>query len=150
MRLSEAPWTRAHQAPIPLQFSRQDYWSGYHALLQGSFPPRDGTPSPALAGGLHRWVAWEATTFWLCVYQLGTSHISGTVQQRVFRDRRVLSRIIDVAAFRLLWPNTLLPFHECFRGEMVVQESGGSGDADSSPTQSPICFWSLLRRQFRQ
>ena len=29
------PWTVAHQAPLPMEFSRQEYWSG---LL---FPPWD-------------------------------------------------------------------------------------------------------------
>ena len=31
-------WTVACQAPSALGFSRQGYWSGYHALLQGIFP----------------------------------------------------------------------------------------------------------------
>ena len=28
----------AHQAPLPMGFFRQEYWAGYHALLQGIFP----------------------------------------------------------------------------------------------------------------
>ena len=31
-------WTVAHQAPLSMGFSSQDYWSGCHALLQGIFP----------------------------------------------------------------------------------------------------------------
>ena len=39
------PWTAAHQAPLSMEFSRQEYWSG----LQ--FPaPETGLGSPALAG----------------------------------------------------------------------------------------------------
>ena len=30
-------WTTAHQAPLSMGFSRQGYWSGCHALLQGIF-----------------------------------------------------------------------------------------------------------------
>ena len=30
------PWTVAHQAPLSMEFSRQEYWSG-HSLLQGIF-----------------------------------------------------------------------------------------------------------------
>ena len=30
-------WTIDHQAPRPMGFSRQEYWSGLHALLQGIF-----------------------------------------------------------------------------------------------------------------
>ena len=33
-----APWTVAHQAPLSMQFFRQEYWSGSHSLLQGIFP----------------------------------------------------------------------------------------------------------------
>ena len=31
-------WTVGHQAPLSMGFSRQEYWSGCHALLQGIFP----------------------------------------------------------------------------------------------------------------
>ena len=34
---SAAPWTVAHQAPLSMGFSRQEYWSGCHFLLQGIF-----------------------------------------------------------------------------------------------------------------
>ena len=42
VRLSAAPWTIAHQAPLPMEFSRQEYWNGW------SFPaPRD-FPDPRI------------------------------------------------------------------------------------------------------
>ena len=31
------PWTVAHQVPLSVGFSRQEYWRGYHAFLQGIF-----------------------------------------------------------------------------------------------------------------
>ena len=31
---SVVPWTVAHQAPLPMGFSRQEYWGGCHFLLQ--------------------------------------------------------------------------------------------------------------------
>ena len=31
------PWTIALQAPLSMEFSRQEYWSGVHSLLQGIF-----------------------------------------------------------------------------------------------------------------
>ena len=34
----EIPMTLAHQASVSMGFSRQEYWSGLHALLQGIFP----------------------------------------------------------------------------------------------------------------
>ena len=38
VQLFGAPWTVAHQAPLSMGFSRQEYWSGLHFLLQGIFP----------------------------------------------------------------------------------------------------------------
>ena len=36
--LCTTPWTVARQAPLPMGFSRQEYWSGLPCLLQGIFP----------------------------------------------------------------------------------------------------------------
>ena len=30
-------WTVTHQVPLSMEFSRQEYWSGSHFLLQGIF-----------------------------------------------------------------------------------------------------------------
>ena len=38
IRLSAIPWTIAHQAPLSMEFPRQQYYSGYSFLLQGIFP----------------------------------------------------------------------------------------------------------------
>ena len=55
IRLCATPWTVAHQAPLSMEFSRQEYWSGLPCP-----PPRDlpnsgiepmSLASPALAGG---------------------------------------------------------------------------------------------------
>ena len=43
VRLFVTLWTVARQAPLSMGFSRQEYWSGLHALLQGIFLPRDRT-----------------------------------------------------------------------------------------------------------
>ena len=37
VQLFMTPWTIARQAPLSMVFSRQEYWSGFHALLQGIF-----------------------------------------------------------------------------------------------------------------
>ena len=36
-------WTTACQAPLSMESSRQEYWSGLHALLQGILQDRDWT-----------------------------------------------------------------------------------------------------------
>ena len=46
---------RPHQAPLSMEFSRQEYWSGCHALLQGIFPTQGSNP-----GLPHcRWIAYQ-------------------------------------------------------------------------------------------
>ena len=45
------PWTVAHQAPLSMEFSRQEYWSGLPFATPGGLPyPGIEPPSPALAG----------------------------------------------------------------------------------------------------
>ena len=34
----EAPWTVARHAPLPMEFSTQEYWSGLPCPSQGIFP----------------------------------------------------------------------------------------------------------------
>ena len=52
IQLFSTPWTIARQAPLTMEFSRQEYWSGLccHFLLQGIFLTLLSL-SPALAGG---------------------------------------------------------------------------------------------------
>ena len=40
VQLFATPWIVVHQAPPSMEFSRQEYWSGFHFLLQGIFPTR--------------------------------------------------------------------------------------------------------------
>ena len=46
-RFSATPWTVACQAPLPMGFSRQEYWSGLPLLPSGDHP--DPGSNPALA-----------------------------------------------------------------------------------------------------
>ena len=39
------PWTVAHQAPLPMGFSRQEYWSGFPC------PPPEDLPNPGTEPG---------------------------------------------------------------------------------------------------
>ena len=49
--LSETPWTVACMVPLPVGFSRQDYWSRLPFPLPGYLPNPEIEPvSPALAG----------------------------------------------------------------------------------------------------
>ena len=45
-------WTVAHQAPLSMEFSRQEYWSRFPFPGLGDLPdPANEPASPALAGG---------------------------------------------------------------------------------------------------
>ena len=64
VRLFLTLWTIAHQAPLSMGFSRQEYWSGLPCPPSGDLPDPGNEPmslmSPALAGGFF-------TTSDLCV-----------------------------------------------------------------------------------
>ena len=52
VQLCVAPWTAAHQAPVSMGSSRQEYWSGLPFPPPGDLPDSGIEPtSPALAGG---------------------------------------------------------------------------------------------------
>ena len=51
--LFATPWTVAHQAPLSVEFSRQEYWSGLpFPSSRWSSQPRDGTQLSCIAGRL--------------------------------------------------------------------------------------------------
>ena len=65
VQLSVALWTIAHQGPLPMGFSRQEYWSGLPCPPPGDLPnPRiepTSLVSPALAGRFFTTsTTWEA------------------------------------------------------------------------------------------
>ena len=51
--VSATPWTVAHQVPLSMEFSRQEYWSGLPFPPPGHLPnPGTKLVSPALAGAI--------------------------------------------------------------------------------------------------
>ena len=65
VRLFATPWTVAHQTPLSMGFSRQEFWSGFHAIFQGVFLTQRINPaslmSPVLADRFFITSAtWEA------------------------------------------------------------------------------------------
>ena len=55
VRFFVTPWTVAHQAPLSMGFSRQEYWSGLSCSPPADLPNPGIEPeslaSPTLAGG---------------------------------------------------------------------------------------------------
>jgi len=56
VQLFATPWTVVLQVPLPMEFFRQEYWSGLHFLLQGIFLTQ--RLNPHLLSLLH----WEASS----------------------------------------------------------------------------------------
>ena len=74
-------WTVAHQAPLSMGFSRQDYWSGLPCPPLGDFPnPRIKPPSltsPALAGEFFTTNAnWKLKQLWVLVSLKSAGQVS--------------------------------------------------------------------------
>ena len=72
IQLFETPWTIVHQAPLSMDFSRQEYWSGLPFPTPGGLPDPGIKPeSPALAGGCFT-TAPPGKPTELCVYTIYT------------------------------------------------------------------------------
>ena len=58
--LTVTPWPVTHQAPLSLEFSRQEYWNGVPFSPPGDLPnPGTEPESPVLAGGF--FTQWHTT-----------------------------------------------------------------------------------------
>ena len=77
----ETPWTIAHQVPLSVRFSRQDFWSGFPCPPPGELPDPGLKPmslmSPAMACGFFTTsTAWEAPfLIWLLISVFSSSLI---------------------------------------------------------------------------
>ena len=54
-------WTIAHQAPLSMGFSRQEYWNGLHFLLQGIFPTQELNPGLRHCRQILYWLSYEGS-----------------------------------------------------------------------------------------
>ena len=86
--------TVVRQAPLSMGFSRQEYWSGLHGLLQGFFPIQGS--NPCLLYLLH----WQASSLpltspgkpiWMCVY----NHILVFKYPCTLKEMRTPWRIVN-------------------------------------------------------
>jgi len=57
VQLFAAPWTVAHQAPLSMRFSRQEYWSGLPCTSPGDLPNPEIEP---VSLGLLCLLHWQA------------------------------------------------------------------------------------------
>ena len=115
--LSADPWTIAHQAPLSVGFSRQEYWSGWPCPPPGDLPNPGielaSLKSPALAGGflfffkplvslgnpfLPVWLSYYGCNKWWQTYWLKTTPIYHLIVWEVRSlDIRVLAILLQEA-----------------------------------------------------
>ena len=57
VQLFVTPWTVAHQAPLPMEFSRQEYWSGV------LFPTPGDLPDPVIEPVSLCFLLWQVDSF---------------------------------------------------------------------------------------
>ena len=74
IQLFVAPWTIAQQVPLPVEFSRQEYWSGLPFPTPQDLPDPGIEPvtlvSPALAGRFFTTsTTWEAPNIYKIIYK---------------------------------------------------------------------------------
>ena len=60
----ETPWTIAHRAPLPMEFSSQKYWSGLPFSTPGDLPKQGSNlrllhPLHWQVGSLYHWATWK-------------------------------------------------------------------------------------------
>ena len=76
VRLFATPWTVARQAPLSMEFSRQEYWSGLPWPSPGDLPdPGNQTPVSHITGRFFTvWATWEAHLSFLLLFKWICSH----------------------------------------------------------------------------
>ena len=114
VQLFAIPWTVAHQAPLSMEFSRQEYWSGLPFSPPGDLPNpgifSTQGPNPFLLH-FYRWILYHCTTqvfFTFCIFFLAIVdlHIteSGGLELEQNWSPRLMNNILG-----LLW-NTFNDF----------------------------------------
>ena len=76
------PWTIAHQAPLSMEFSRQEYWSGL------PFPSQRDLPDPGIEPGSP---ALQADSL-----PCEPTRLPGPPQRRWFTHQKLLSHIFEI------------------------------------------------------
>ena len=93
------PWTAAHQSPLYVEFSKQEYWSGLPFPPPGDFPNPGIEPvspaSPALAGRLFI-IIWDALK---STYSVKTNKKLASRNKSNFQLKNIREIIVYVCVF---------------------------------------------------
>ena len=139
VQLFAPPQTVARQAPLPMEFSRQEYWSGWPFPSSGALPKPGIKPmslaSPALAGGF-----FTISTTWEAHVTADSSSIQAQISRVCFFHFLV----------RILWQVELI-LNKCDAFLLLIWIWKFKAGKDSSclclagpyrrKEKSPIWFW---------
>ena len=69
------PWTVAWQAPLLMEFSRQEYWCGLLFPISGDLPDSRARIHDSCVSGIDRWIlylwgTWEAFSAIICIFNV--------------------------------------------------------------------------------
>ena len=91
IRLFVTPWTIAHQAPLSVELSRQEYWTRFPFPTPGDLPDSGIKPttlaSPALADESFTIVPPENSYVCICVYMYINTYIH-IINQMYFSENK--------------------------------------------------------------
>ena len=117
-QLFATPWTVAHQAPLSVGFSRQEYWSGL------PYPPPEDLPNQGPNPCLLRLLRWQAGS--LPLAPPGKPQCLGTRKAHLFLMLRVPHGSTEALLYPVTgvsgWWRPGLPHHMCGRefGDLCV------------------------------
>ena len=98
VRLFVIPWTVAYKAPLSMEFSRQEYWSGLPFPSPGDLPDPGLEPlslaSPALTGGFFTTNAtWEGFRDMMKWFEIWLKFYTYLYASNHFRARAMISKL---------------------------------------------------------
>ena len=108
--LFASPWTVSHQTPLPMGFSRQEYWYGLPCPPPGDLPEPGIKPtspaSPALVGGFFTTLAtWEGPGNNTYLYKIAVGFITPCAQSFWNSPQRTINTQKILTVRRMCWEN---------------------------------------------
>ena len=147
--LFAAPWTVAHQTPLSMGFSRQEYWCGLPFPPPGDLPDPGIEPaslvSPALVGGFFTTRAtWEAPSNNIYLYKIAVGFVTPCRQSFWNIAQLTINTQKSLTVRRMCWENFWwdcnLHFHPPLEESLHRIKQGSARILFKlSPMTSPCC-----------
>ena len=135
-------WTVAHQAPLSMEFPRQESWSGLPFPFLGDLPDPGIEPrGPTFAGGF--FTSWANREALCALYLYNNYNTCYAALSRPFVSDRLWPHKLQPARFLSPWAspgkNTGVGCHALLQGIFSIQ--GSDGTQVSRFAGGYICLW---------